>query len=292
MKKKSEKFFGMYILIGAFLISFSGVWVKIAHTGPTVSAFYRVLIGGFVLLFIVKIKKKPLWSSLSNFLLSVLCGFFFALDLFVWHRSILYIGPGLATILANFQVFLLALYGMIILKEKISLRLILGIPIAVLGLFLVVGFNWSNLSGIYRAGIFFGLATAFCYTVFLLTLRKIQASDKPLPASSNMAVISLSTAFFLAVFLGYSHISFSMPDMRTAVSLISYAFFSQVVGWVLISKGLPNVRASLAGLLLLTQPSFAFIWDILFFSRETSVLNGLGAVLTLVAIYMGSTSRQ
>ena len=121
MKNTTEKHFGMYILIGAFLISFSGVWVKIAHTGPTVSAFYRVLIGGLVLLLIVKIKKEPLWNSLSNFLLSILCGFIFALDLFVWHKSILYIGPGLATILANFQVFFLALYGMAILKEKISL---------------------------------------------------------------------------------------------------------------------------------------------------------------------------
>ena len=292
MEKTSEKYFGLYILIGAFLISFSGVWVKFAHTGPTVSAFYRVLIGGLGLLLIVKIRNEPLWKGLSNFLLSTLCGFFFALDLFVWHRSILYIGPGLATILANFQVFLLALFGIVVLKERISLRLLLAIPIAVLGLFFVVGVDWYRLSGIYKAGIIFGFATAFCYAVYILTLRKIQTSDKPLSVMANMVVISLSTAFFLAVFLGYKHISFSLPDMQTAGSLISYAVFSQVIGWVLISKGLSNVRASLAGLLLLTQPAFAFIWDILFFSRETSPLNGLGAVLTLAAIYMGSTSRR
>ena len=282
----------MYILIGAFLISFSGVWVKIAHTGPTVSAFYRALIGGLILLLIVKIKKEHLWNHLSNFLLSILCGFFFALDLFVWHRSILYIGPGLATILANFQVFFLALFGMLVLKEKVSFRLLLGIPIAMLGLFLVVGIDWSDLSRLYRTGIIFGFATAFCYSGFILTLRKIQVSDRPLSSSANMAVISFSTAFFLALFLGYNHISFSLPDMQTVVSLFSYAVFSQVVGWVLISKGIPHVRASVAGLLLLLQPTFAFIWDIIFFARETSMLNGLGAALTLAAIYMGSTSKR
>ena len=292
MKNSSEKYFSIYILIGAFLISFSGVWVKIAHTGPTVSAFYRVLIGGLALLLIVKIKKEPLWKSLSNFLLSVSCGFFFALDLFVWHKSILYIGPGLATILANFQVFLIALFGILVLKEKISLRLLLGIPIAMLGLFLIVGFHWNELGRIYKTGIFFGFATAFCYTAFILTLRKIQASENPLSPSSNMAIISFSTAFFLAAFLGYHHISLNLQDMQTVVSLFSYAIFSQALGWVLISKGIPNVRASVAGLLLLAQPTFAFIWDILFFSRDTSLLNGLGAILTLGAIYLGSTSRQ
>jgi drug/metabolite transporter (DMT)-like permease len=292
MEKRTEKYFLIYIMSGAFLISFSGVWVKIAHTGPTVSAFYRVLIGGLALLLIVKIKKEPLWKGLPNFLSSVLCGFFFALDLFVWHRSILYIGPGLATILSNFQVFLVALFGILVLKERISLRLLLAIPIAVFGLFLVVGVNWSELSGIYKTGIILGFATALCYAFYLLTLRKIQASDKPLSASANMLVISLSTAFFLAVSLAYKHTSISLPDMQTVVSLFSYAVFSQVAGWVLISKGLPYVRASLAALLLLTQPTFAFIWDILFFSRETSLLNGAGAVLTLAAIYMGSTSKR
>ena len=38
------------LTFGAFLISFSGVWVKVAHVAPNVSAFYRVFIGGFALM--------------------------------------------------------------------------------------------------------------------------------------------------------------------------------------------------------------------------------------------------
>ena len=40
-------------------------------------------------------------------------GVFFSLDLWFWHRSIIYIGPGLSTLLANFQVFILMLVGIL-----------------------------------------------------------------------------------------------------------------------------------------------------------------------------------
>jgi hypothetical protein len=38
------------LIAGAVMISFSGVWVKISHVTPTISAFYRVLFGGIFLL--------------------------------------------------------------------------------------------------------------------------------------------------------------------------------------------------------------------------------------------------
>ena len=75
-------------------------------------------------------------------------------------------------------------------------------------------------------------------------------------------------------------------------ALAAYGLFSQVLGWMLISKGLPGVRASLAGLLLLMQPTLAFVWDMVFFDMELTVSKGIGTVMTLVAIYLGSTGRS
>ena len=38
------------LVIGAVMISFSGVWVELSHVTPTASAFYRVFFGSIVLL--------------------------------------------------------------------------------------------------------------------------------------------------------------------------------------------------------------------------------------------------
>ena len=40
----------VHLIAGAVMTSFSGVWVKVSHVSPTISAFYRVLFGGIFLL--------------------------------------------------------------------------------------------------------------------------------------------------------------------------------------------------------------------------------------------------
>jgi len=46
------------VALGAPLISFSGVYVNLAHVTLTIAGFYRVLFGGFVLLFIVGLRRE------------------------------------------------------------------------------------------------------------------------------------------------------------------------------------------------------------------------------------------
>lgn len=284
-----ERLASLQVMVGAVLISFSGVYVKLAHVSPTVSGFYRVFIGGVILLIITMLKRERLWKSLPCFGLGIFCGFVFALDLFVWHKSIHYIGPGLATILANFQVFLLALFGVLVLGEKIRLRLILAIPLAIAGLFMIVGTDWNHLGEGYRIGIFLGLGAAVCYAGYVLTLRKLQSGDPPLSPMANLVIVSLSTAIFLAAEVWHEGDTFAIPDARSFFSLSAYGVFSQAIGWIMISRGLRNVRASVAGLLLLLQPSLAFVWDMLFFDRTAGGGSVTGAALAIAAIYMGMT---
>ncbi|MBC8392790.1 MAG: DMT family transporter [Deltaproteobacteria bacterium] len=290
--KNTEKLGAFEVLLGATMISFSGVYVKLAHVGPTVAGFYRVFFGGVLLCIIVFLKQDTLWKNFPTFSFGAFSGFIFALDLFVWHKSIHYIGPGLATVLANFQVFFLALIGILVLKEQIRLTLILAIPLAMVGLVMVVGIDWNGLEQNYKYGLFLGLATAVCYTAFVLALRKLQSSDIPLSPMANLFHVSVFSAIFLGAAASHQGESFSIPDIQSCLSLVAYGLFSQVFGWALISRGLPKIKASLTGLLLLLQPSLAFIWDIIFFKRETDLIGGIGAVLTLGAICLGTTNNS
>src|SRR5690606_20199871 len=101
----------LQMIIGACAISTTSIFVKYANVGPTVSGFYRMAFGGLMLLaWLVATRGwKPLrWSDIGWLLIPAAA---FAIDLVMWHRSILYVGPGLATLLGNFQVFLMALAG-------------------------------------------------------------------------------------------------------------------------------------------------------------------------------------
>lgn len=282
----------LHVLAGAFIISFSGVWVKLAQVPPTTSAFYRVLFGSFFLLIACLWRRDYMKLSTGRLLLIAACGLLFALDLFCWHASIQYVGPGLATILGNFQVFFLALAGILFFGEKVQPRFLLAIPLAVFGLFLVVGINWSTLSSDYRTGVYLGLLTAICYSGFLLTLRKIQTDGERYSFFFALMLISLSCSMFLGMKMVVTGNSFAIPDPISLFSLVNLGLFSQTLGWALIANAMPKIRASFTGLILLLQPALSFIWDVLFFQRTTSLANWAGVIVTLTAIYMGLTGSR
>jgi drug/metabolite transporter (DMT)-like permease len=215
-----------------------------------------------------------------------------ALDLWLYHYSIQYIGPGLGTILPNFQVFILAATGVLFLKEPLRLFYFISLPLAFAGLFMIVGVNWSQLEPSYHIGVYYGLAAAFCYAGFLLSLRQLQADQKGASFFYVLMMVSLTTAGFLGTEVIYNRGSFQIPDLQSLLALAALGLLSHTVGWILITNALPKIRASLSGLILLLQPALAFIWDVLFFQRPTTLLNWLGVAIALMAIYLGMTKQS
>ncbi len=280
------------LTVGAVLISFAPVLVNVARVGPTPAAFYRMFFSGLALAIVVLVRRSRWWAGPRHLWYAVAAGAVLALDLAVWHRSIALIGPGLSTIIANFQVFFLAAFGVLVLHEQPSTRLKVAVPLAVLGLVLIFGLDWGSLEAGYRWGIALGLLTALCYASYLLTLRKAQAEVGDLDAVSTMAVLCLIAAALLVGAVWLEGESFRIPDGETFGVLLAYALVPQVAGWLLISTALPKVQASRAGLILLLQPALAFVWDLLFFDRPTKAVELLGAMITLGAIYLGLTGRQ
>ena len=106
------------LFAGAALISLSPVWVKLVSVSPTVSGFYRVLIGGGALALFLLVTGRRLALSRGTLQILLLAAIFFAVDLWSWHRSIGYVGPGLATLLGNFQVFFMTLAGFLLLNQR------------------------------------------------------------------------------------------------------------------------------------------------------------------------------
>lgn len=277
---------------GAFLISFSSVFVKISHTGPTADAFYRMWFGGIALMVVAVMRRERLFGSMKLWWLMLIAAICISLDLLCWHRSINIVGPGLATILGNFQVFFLFLLSVFLYGERFNVQFILATVLALVGLFMLVGLQPMDISGNFFWGVFFGLCTAVFYSIFTLVLRQTRMVPKPLPVFANLGWISLLAAAMLFVTAQIEGASLQLPTFYDWGCLIAYGLVSQLIGWVLISKGLPKIPLSLGGLLILLQPTFSFLWDILFFQRPTTGLDILGTILTLSALYLGFLSKR
>lgn len=282
----------VYLLIGAVMISFSGVWVTVSHVSPATSAFYRALFGSFFLMAGALWRREIRWLSWRQNKLILFCGGFLALDLTFYHYGIQFVGPGLGTILPNFQVFLMALAGALFFKEKLRPVYWGAVPLGIAGLMLVVGVAWQELDHTYKLGIYAGLAASVCYTAFLLSLRKLQSDEAAASFFNVLLMVSLTTALCIGLEMLLAGISFTLPDARAILSLSALGLFSQCAGWILIATALPHIRVSLSGLILLLQPLLSFVWDVLFFDRPTTALNWFGVGIVLAAIYMGTVGGK
>ena len=281
----------LLLVLGSILISFSGVFVKIADVSPTVAGVYRNVFGALALFGLVFVRRDALWRGWRPVFFALIAAIFFAGDLFFWHRSIHYIGPGLATILGNSQVFVMALVGIFVFGERRTWQFAASLPLVVLGLWMLVGADWNILGPTYRLGVVFGGLTAVTYAGFLLTLRRAQRARVRLSAATNLAMVTTLTAGIMLLMARMEGSSLHIPNTRSWLVLITYGVVCQGVAWALISRALRFVDASRVGLVLLLQPTLTFVWDMLFFQRPTTILEGLGALLALGAIYLGSVRR-
>jgi len=278
------------LLLGALAISFSAVFMKLVEVGPTAAGFYRMLFGGLMLVGWMALRgerprlgRKWPWVAVAATA--------FALDLIFWHRSILAVGTGLATLLANFQVFLVALASVAFLGERGGWRLAVAVPLALVGLALIVGVDPEALAPGQRLGVAWGLATAVCYAGYILSLRAARRGEPASPVAS-IALISLASAALLGIAVPLDGESFAVPSVTDLGLLLLYGLIGQVLGWVFISRAIDQVPASRVALVLLLQPVFAYLWDVAFFARRFTATELAGAALALLAIQLGAARRS
>ncbi len=279
------------LYFGAVLISFSPIFVSLVHVNPTASAFYRVFIGGIALTLYLLLSKKRFDFNMSVWFFLLMASIFFAADLWFWHRSVIYVGPGLGTLLANMQVFIMMMAGIFLYKQMPTRVQLFSVPFAVIGLFMIVGLDWNELKPNYQMGIIFGLLTAICYSSYLISMRQAQQSETNVIPISEVAVMSLMVSIILALTAFFESESLVVKDPNDYLLLLIYGIGSHAIGGIMIASALVKVSTTEVGIALLLQPTLSFVWEILFFNRSFSVIESVGVIIVLYSIFLSSNRK-
>lgn len=287
----------LWMLSGAALIGSNGLMVRFADTPPTISAFYRMLFAGLMLLAVILLQRA--WRPMPRqvWWWAAAAAAAFSADLWLWHRSILLVGPGLATLLANGQVFFMALAGMVLFHERVGPRFMAGIGLAFYGLYLMLGGDWSTLPAGYRWGVLAGLGTGLCYALYNLALRRAQGEahaagtavgHQRAPIAQVLALIALMCALLLGLAGLAEGSSFVIPGWQSLGWLLLLAGLGHCLSWVLISRAMAHLSVAVIGLLLLLQPIVAFLLDLVVLDLQVEPRAWLGLALTLAGIFLAS----
>jgi drug/metabolite transporter (DMT)-like permease len=299
-------------LLGAVTIAFSSILVRLSHASPSTAAIFRCAYALPVLALLALIEDRRFGSrSWHERRFGLAAGIFFAADLLLWHNSILYVGAGLATVLANIQVVLVPLVAWAVLSERPGVRVLAALPIALLGVLLISGVLEHGAYGRDPTrGTLFGIGAGIAYVGFLLLLRRGGADLRhrtgprarhpaspdargPIHPVAGPLFDATAVACVLCVAAGLVIGDARLvPSWPSAGWLIVLALSSQVVGWLLIGTSLPRLPAAMTSVLLTVQPLGSVALAALIFGESPSSLQLLGVLLVLAALLVAARAQR
>jgi drug/metabolite transporter (DMT)-like permease len=214
----------------------------------------------------------------------------FAADLILWHHSIANVGAGLATVLGNLQVVLVAFAAWAVLGERPAARVLVAVPIVFTGAVLISGVLEQGAYGDDPvAGTVFGVLTSIAYAGFILVLRQMN-TDLRRPAGPLLDATAYATVAGIAIGASYGAVDL-VPTWPEHGWLLALALSSQVLGWLLISVSLPRLPAALTSILLLFQPVAAVTLGAVLLGEAPTAVQVGGVVVILLGVVWATLGR-
>src|SRR5436305_8906909 len=209
-------------MLGAVAIAFSSILVRLSHASPSTAAIFRCAYALPVLGLLAWLEDRRLGRrSWRERRVALGSGIFFAFDLILWHHAIGDVGAGLATVLANVQVVLVPLVAWAVLAEAPGRRVLIALPVSLLGVLLISGVVEQGAYGRDPLrGTLFGLGAGVAYVGFLLLLRRggadLRRPAGPLfDATATAAVVCI----LAGLAIGEAHLVPSWPGAAWLITL-------------------------------------------------------------------------
>ena len=279
------------LIIGAIAIAFSPIFVRFSDVDPIMTAFYRIFISlPFFLFFssfniIEKVKFPEFNNSYVIFLVS---GIFFALDLICWHWSIKLTTVSKATFLSNLAPIVVIIFSLIFLKERFSKFFYLAALLSMVGMLMLLGesfkFNKSQF-----IGDLLGVLTAVWYGSYIVTISQLR---KKYNSTSIMFLSGIVTAIILLIVSILFEQSLIPQSLFTITIIFLLGFICQFMGQSFITYSLAYLSASLSSLCLLIQPIAATVLAYFFFQEKLTTIQFFGSALILIGIYIARTKYE
>jgi drug/metabolite transporter (DMT)-like permease len=283
--KSSTRLALIALLSGAVGIAIAPILVRLSPVGPSATAFWRVLLA-LPLLWAWsgfhrgRLPLKGLPASAADYGQLFLAGWFFAVDLSLWHWSIKLTSVANATLLVNFAPVFVTLGSWLIFHQRIRSLFLLGMALALAGMALIAGHNFQ-VSLRFFWGDALSFSAALFYAGYLLSIKTLR---ERFATSTIMAWSGLSAATTLLVISCLTGESLFFSGLRGWAVLLALAMVSQAAGQSLITYALAQLPAAFSSVALLFQPLTAAVLAWILLDEPVRGWQAYGGFLVLMGI--------
>ena len=291
MNKPHHSHAAPLLVVGCVVFGLGSLIVKFVEVGSYAIAFWRLAIAAVIFWLLSRLFGQKLPKSRKAIYTAMLSGVFLAFDLSLWHESIHAVGPGIPTLLNSLQIFFLSAIGFFFFGERLSKPQMFSLILAISGVALIgspeFGHNgnavWGFISGITSGGML---------ALSMVCIHKTHQIEKT-SLFPMMMILSFGGVLSLIIpsILFDSHALYP-ATMRDIGLVLIYGAVMQCFAWGMIAYAIPLLSFSLTGLLLLSEPVAALLIDYFWLDKPINAHQWSGAVLTLIAIYLGRANEK
>ncbi len=291
--------------LGILFVSTASIFIRFAQSEASsiVIAASRLLIASLILVPIAFFKFRDEFGKLTkpDLIKGGLSGLFLALHFATWISSLQYTSVASSVVLVTTTPLWVALLSPVVLKESIRKSVIIGLLVSITG-GVIVGFSnacsfqsgtlqcqGQFFSGDAMLGNFMALFGAWMAAGYMLMGRRLR--HKLSTVSYTALVYGVAALILLVVVLIRKEPVFSYSG-QTYIWLLALGVFPQLLGHSLLNWALKYISAAYVSLTLLGEPIGTIILALIFLKESPTLLEGVGAVLILIGIVIGSVNRR
>ena len=277
------------LLGGATGIGFAPILVRLTDTGPTATAFYRLLFA-LPLLWLWsswenrRVPSTPRPQNAGDFVCLALTGLLFTADLSIWHWSLRLTNVANSTLLTNVAPIFVTIGARFLLNETITRNFVLGLCLAVLGSALLVGTSLQLEPGQWLGDVLAMVAAIF-YGGYLLMVKFLR---RRFTTPTIMAWAGLASCPAFAIVALASGDSMQPSHGAGWAAIVTLALVSHVGGQTLITYGFGHLPASFSSVSLLWQPVVAAIAACVFLKEPLTWWQVSGGLVVLAGIALAT----
>lgn len=274
-------------LLGALSITFSGIFYRWADVSADTGTFFRAFYGLPILALAAYLERRHVGAlTRRGTLMALFAGILFGADLVFWHRAIDVVGAGMAIVLGNLQVVVVAVGAWLLFGERPANRTLVALPIILAGVVLIGGLIGGELA--YGAdpalGVVLGVLTALAYGGYLMVMRRVGRRLFAQP----VAIGTASTAV-LALVVGLSLGSIDLvPSLPSHLWLALLGISAQSLGYLFIALSLPRLPSVVTSIILLAQPVLAIFLAMILLAETPSAWQLLGVAMVVGGIALAT----
>ena len=273
----------MLIITGAFFLSWGGFLVREFESADIWQIlFWRAFFFTLTLIIFIYLTYKNETISVikKSGLPGVIAGFASSLGFIAYIVSMTQTTVANVLFIISTQTIWLAIFGYLFLKEKISLKTLFSIILAMIGITVMIG-------GSLDTGSLFGNLVALFvpinFAFLILLIRKYEKLDL-IPALFFGGLIIIIVGFFMS-----KNIMISPHDLLIGFVL---GVFQHAFGFICIVIGARSTPAVTVGLLMLTETLLGPFWVWLFLNEIPPFSVFVGGGIIILSILVKSLEKK